>query len=546
MYSCAFPGVSLLLLFPCPCSFVSKRFGRETRSGRIDARGQCFAGGGGDSVATRHTGENLAAGAETRRRRLWDATTVLSSSYLTGSNGVFLPGPVLSDYIGRGGSIIGDVNNDGVDDFVLGGTDQYAYVIFGRDWKSSSFPAEMDLSSLDGTNGFRVDGISSTHFGIECSGGGDFNKDGIADFLIGAPNRDAGGNTNNGELYMIFGRTSWSATVSASALSGSDGVIFRGVGNNVYLGRGNANAGDVNGDRIDDVFFSAYGADQPTSSAGSVFVYFGKTIWSSPIVVNTMDGVVGFRINGEGNDDTGVEVAGNFDINNDGIKDLIFGACCYDAITNSEGRVHVFYGKSSSSFSATYSVTDIDGTNGISISGVLMNGRFGTYVAGLGDVNGDGIDDFIAGAWSANPDSVSQQGDAVVIFGSTDFSALDATDGSVDGKWSVSAFDGSNGFRFYGTAVDDKVGIDVHGPGDVNGDGVNDILIGAEADPNGMTDAGEVYLIYGRKTASGNFAAVLRPSQLDGTNGVVFQGAAASDFLRQVGGGQGDVNKDGE
>uniref|UniRef100_A0A0G4FRE2 EGF-like domain-containing protein n=1 Tax=Chromera velia CCMP2878 TaxID=1169474 RepID=A0A0G4FRE2_9ALVE len=441
-----------------------------------------------------------AAGAD--RRRLWDATTVLSSSYLTGSNGSYLAGTGASGLLGRGASIAGDVNNDGIDDMILSedGSSK-AYVIFGRDWTSSSFTAEVDLSALDGTNGFTIIGTSSTRAGLMCSGGGDWNNDGIADVLLGAIAADPNGYTNSGELYMIFGRATWPASVTVSALSGSDGVIFTGVGNNAELGRGNANAGDMNGDGIDDFIFGAHLSSQGGTSSGAVFIMYGKATWTSPIEItgSYMDGVVGFRVNGQAGDNVGYEVAGNVDVNNDGIKDVVFGGGWADPVSSKEGQVHVIFGKSSSSFSGTYSVTDIDGSLGITVNGVTTDGLLGLTVGALGDVNGDGIDDFIAGAFEANPEGISNQGEAVVVFGSSDFSALDATDGSTDGKWSVSAFDGSNGFRFYGTASGDTAGMDVHGPGDVNGDGVSDILIGAStADPNSITNAGEAYVIFGQ------------------------------------------------
>uniref|UniRef100_A0A0G4GNA4 EGF-like domain-containing protein n=1 Tax=Chromera velia CCMP2878 TaxID=1169474 RepID=A0A0G4GNA4_9ALVE len=551
------------LLFPCQLLIYSLAF---TVIGPVVVDGTAVGGtleelthaasavprkGGGGHATGR---ENLKAAAGTQRRRLWDATTVLSSSYLTGSNGFYVAGVTSQGNLGGASGIttVGDVNNDGVDDFILGeGGAGNAYVIFGRDWKSSSFPAEIDLSTLDGTNGFKIIGSTSTLFAWTFgTGGGDFNNDGIADIIIGAAEENVSGATgsNNGKIYLIFGKASWSATVTASALSGSDGVIFNGVGDGSRLGFGVGNAGDVNGDGIDDITFTAYRTNQGGTDSGAVFVYFGKSSgWTSPITVtgSIMDGVVGFRINGEAGDQLGVEMAGNVDINNDGIKDIIFSGWIADPVSSNEGRVHVFYGKSSSTFSGTYSVTDIDGTNGFTVNGVVTEGRLGSVVAGLGDVNGDGIDDWIAGAYLSTPESLSSAGEAVVIFGSSDFSALDAADGSTDGKWKVDALDGSNGFRFYGTAANDNAGVDVQGPGDVNGDGVNDILISSVADPNGLSNAGEAYLVFGRKVSTaGNFASVLRPSDLDGTNGIIFQGSAAGDQSQNLG-RAGDINKDG-
>uniref|UniRef100_A0A0K6SB15 NOTCH1 EGF-like calcium-binding domain-containing protein n=1 Tax=Chromera velia CCMP2878 TaxID=1169474 RepID=A0A0K6SB15_9ALVE len=415
---------------------------------------------------------------EAPRRQLWDATTVLSSSYLTGANGFYIAGTTASGFLGRGSSTAGDVNNDGVDDMII---------------------SEDDPNS----------------------------------------------SSNAGEAYLIFGKSSWSASVTVSALSGSDGVIFTGKASGDKMGRGSANLGDVNGDGIDDLILGAHLNDDGGTSSGSAYVFYGKSSWTSPVDVSTVDGTIGFQLTGAAGDNAAYEVSGNVDMNNDGIKDIIMGAGWADPISDKEGRVHIIYGRSSSSFSTPFALSSLDGSNGFTVNGVTTDGRLGLQVEGLGDVNGDGIDDCIAGALYSNPDSIYRQGEAVVIFGSSDFSALDATDGSSDGQWSVDAFDGSNGFRFFGTANIDILGNDVTGPGDVNGDGINDILVGAtEADPNSLIDAGECYLVFGRNAAtSGNFPSVLRVSDLDGSVGIVFQGDTAGMTLGRAG-KTGDLNKD--
>eukprot|EP00820_Chromera_velia_P011581 Cvel_22668.t1-p1 / transcript=Cvel_22668.t1 / gene=Cvel_22668 / organism=Chromera_velia_CCMP2878 / gene_product=hypothetical protein / transcript_product=hypothetical protein / location=Cvel_scaffold2253:219-1330(-) / protein_length=196 / sequence_SO=supercontig / SO=protein_coding / is_pseudo=false len=140
------------------------------------------------AVHEMRTEKDLSAGPQGARRRLWEATTALSASYLTGANGFIIKGKTINGYLGRASSTVGDVNNDGVDDFIFGEDGGYrAYVIFGRDWKSSSFPAEVDLGTLDGTNGFSIIGRTNAQMGLMCGGGGDHNNDGIADILVAAP-----------------------------------------------------------------------------------------------------------------------------------------------------------------------------------------------------------------------------------------------------------------------------------------------------------------------------------------------------------------------
>jgi hypothetical protein len=134
---------------------------------------------------------------------------VLDLSTLDGTNGFVIPAVDGGDDLGRSVARAGDINGDGIEDLLIGaaGAVQYrgtAYVVFGR---AAGFPAELDLASLDGANGFVLKGDESQQAiaGESVSGAGDVNGDGFDDLIVGAP--WWGSNlTFVGKAYVVFGR----------------------------------------------------------------------------------------------------------------------------------------------------------------------------------------------------------------------------------------------------------------------------------------------------------------------------------------------------
>ena len=144
--------------------------------------------------------------------------------------------------------------------------------------------------------------------------------------------------------------------------------------------------------------------------------------------------------------------------------------------------------------------------------------RSGISVSSAGDVNGDGIDDLIIGAHGASPNGNFAAGESYVVFG---------TSGGFGASLDLSSLDGSKGFVINGIDAVDESGWSVSSAGDVNGDGIDDLIIGTRgADPNGNSNAGESYVVFG---SSGGFGASLDLSSLDGSNGFVINGIDAYD-----------------
>ncbi len=122
-------------------------------------------------------------------------------------------------------------------------------MVFG---KASGFAASLDLSTLNGSNGFRLDGIDADDFsGKSVASAGDVNGDGVDDLLIGAYGGDPGGDISAGETYVVFGKASgFAASLDLSTLDGSNGFRLDGIDVFDESGSSVASAGDVNGDGL--------------------------------------------------------------------------------------------------------------------------------------------------------------------------------------------------------------------------------------------------------------------------------------------------------
>lgn len=181
-------------------------------------------------------------------------------------------------------SSAGDVNGDGLDDMIIGapGADSNgqsagsSYVVFGR---TSTFSDVFDLSSLNGRNGFRLDGGRELYgAGFSVSGIGDFNGDGFDDVMVGAPEADPDG-FRVGTSYIVFGKAAnFNATLTLSTLDGKDGLILKGIKIFDRFGEFISGVGDVNGDGFDDVIASVsgyYSRDENLLDSGSGYVIFG-------------------------------------------------------------------------------------------------------------------------------------------------------------------------------------------------------------------------------------------------------------------------------
>lgn len=452
---------------------------------------------------------------------------------LNGSNGFRLDGIVRSDDTGESVDSAGDVNGDGFDDLIIGAPhnfdDFYAgasFVVFG---KASGFSATLSLSSLDGTNGFRVNGVTGGDgAGQEVGSAGDLNGDGFDDLVVSASLSDIPKN-DTGYTYVVFGKLSgFDAVIDLATLDGNNGFRMSLDEADLLLGWSVDSAGDVNGDDIDDLIIGAPISTEPAGAfSGSSYVIFGKTSgFDGNLDLSELDGSNGFKIQGSvagaqfGN---GVSAG---DINGDGFNDLISGS-----YYGGTGTTYVLFGKATG-FDAIIDLASLDGNNGFSIDGVAEGDEAGYSVDNAGDINGDGFEEIIIGARNADA-SGENSGAAYIVFGKAS---------GFDPVIKLSELSGNNGFRLAGAAAGDLAGRSVSTAGDFNGDGLDDLIIGAySADPNGAS-SGTAYVIFGKSSA---FESSINLANLSISEGFIINGLATGDALGKSVSSAGDINNDG-
>ncbi len=352
------------------------------------------------------------------RIAVFAASTCAAASGQTILTEFLAPSGVTGFYVCNGA---GDVNGDGFQDIVVGGpgyfTNEIAKVYSGANYSV--------LYSLAASG-------TGTSFGSDVAGLGDVNGDGKSEFLIGASNEGLTA-TAQGVVRLYSGA------------NGAVLQVFAGDAQADRFGAALAAVDDVNGDGIRDWIVGAHGSDFLANNGGAAHVYSGAS------------GALLYKFFGAGPNDTlGLSVAGAGDVNNDGREDLIVGAPQLTAVNPAGGYARVYSGMNGSVLYTLFADSYHDG--------------FGSEVAGIGDVNADGYDDFAVAA----PD--------------------DDNNGTSSG--SLRVFSGATGLALYtinGSSAGVALG-HVQGRIDLDTDGKPDLLVGVTGEASG---AGRVFALRG-------------------------------------------------
>jgi len=309
----------------------------------------------------------------------------------------------------------------------------------------------------------------SDALGYGVTAAGDINGDGYLDIGLGAPQRTA--DYSEGRAYLVFGPSSaWSFGQSVDDAD----VIFSGDPG-FETGYTLDGVGDVNGDGLDDLLITA-------AKGSEVDLFLGRTSWQATHMATDAD----TRLFSEPQSGTMESVSAAGDVNGDGLADLLIGDYSHNEAGAAAGQVYLVLGQKGG-LPAQMSLGDADA----SYLGENAGDCLGVTVSDVGDANGDGYDDVLMAAYM-NDQSGEIAGKVYLVLGRSSGWSQDTPASEADASW-------------LGEAAGDYAGYPVSGAGDVNGDGFDDILIGALSNREGEEDppashhgTGQIYLVFGR------------------------------------------------
>ncbi len=394
-----------------------------------------------------------------------------------------------NDQFGSAIANIGDLEVDGVTDLVIGapldddgGTDRgAAWVVFMND--DATVDIEQKISDTEGDFTGVLD--DNDQFGSAVAELGDLNGDSIPDVVIGAPLDDDGG-TDRGAVWIVFMNADGTVQFTQK-ISDIEGGFSGTLNDNDQFGGAIASIGDLNNDGIVDIAVGARLADDGGGDRGAVWLLFLTTTGTVNTVqkISDIDGSFAGVI--EDGDYFGSSIAGIGDLDADGNEDIVVGAIGDDDGGPERGAIWVLLMNADGTVRFEQKISE---TNGNFNGGLNDGNHFGSSVTGLGDINGDGTIDLAAGADHDN-DGGTSRGAVWIMYMKTNGEIISKIKiSSTAGNFSGTLTDGT----LFGSALDNF--------GDLDADGVTDIVVGAKLDDDGGIDRGAVWTLFMQQTVT--------------------------------------------
>jgi len=462
---------------------------------------------------------------------------VKSYQKISSTQGGFL-GPLNNgDHFGHGTANLGDLDSDGVTDIAVGayldndgGSDRGAvWILFLNN--DGTVKAEQKISSTQG--GFLGDLDNGDQFGISLDNVDDLDGDGVVDLVVGAYFDDDGGG-NTGAVWILFLNNDGTVK-SFQKISETQGGFGGTLSNSDLFGHSATNLGDVDGDLVNDIAVGAIFDDDGGGNTGAVWILFlnnDGTVKAEQKISSTQGGFLGQL---DVNDSFGHSVDGLGDFDSDGIVDLVVGARFDDDGGQDKGAVWILFLNNDGTVKSFQKISSTQG----GFSGTGPGDEFGHYVENVGDFDGDGITDLVVGT-TGDDDGGLDRGAVWILFLNNDGTVKSAPKISDTGG-GLSQLDDEDGF---GKAVDEI--------GDLDGDGVTDLVSGAYLDDDKVAaqasgadygysekDYGAVYILF-----MNNDGTVKAEQKISSTHGGFTESLSSEDLFGYSVGGIGDLDGD--
>lgn len=417
-------------------------------------------------------------------------------------------GEQAGDRLGSVMSAVRDVDGDGYADFLVGSPESddtgvgsgKVYFLSGINMTDGSY----DISQAD----LQILGAAAEDkAGTSVSTAGDIDGDERFDFLIGAPFSDIAGNAS-GAVYLFKGATISSGTSSVSSAD----IIFYGENQVDLAGSYVGSAGDVDADGFDDLLIGAPYSDAGGNRSGKVYLFNGSDLNGISYSVSEANSA----FYGEGIYDEVQYGTGVGDVDGDGLDDIAIGAPQNDDGGSDAGKVYLIYGSSLSPLSLPLSLSDL------AFVGEYLGDQAGTTIEGCGDINADGLEDILVAA-PGSDENGANSGKVYLITNS----AMLTTSMSLS----------TMPRYFYGETAGDEAGTGLSSINDLDGDGMKELLIGAPLNGEADFNAGKAYVYYSSEIGLG--AHDLADSSLS------YTGVESNNYVGGTVLAPGDLNNDG-